>query len=407
MSLARLRPRAGSRLAGRRIDPVLILILLAALGMRLYLATSREYIHDEINTAIPLSKTISFDPARLHLPLRGENHGALPAYVVKISSILFGTSRLGYRGMHLLLGLLTVVMVYGMTRLWYGPGAARWAAAFMAFNEYYLDVSSRATAHVPNLLFVTGAVYAFSRFLATERPRYLYLAGASVGVAFYCKESTALLLPVFALTLLLSKYRQWLLRPQVYLAIAVYFLVISPDIFWNLRANPDTATVTYNNQTVGQATYSAHLRRVGGLGFSLYPSMFYLRSTVRSAYFRATGRELRDETTEYSSVNPAIGVLLLGAVLITTVRPPRREQLRIFLLVMFWAIFSFFTLIKRGDPPGRLDPVSWIWVEITIVPAIVLAGARLSDVSGKWRLVVWTAAVLALATACAQLVLAE
>jgi 4-amino-4-deoxy-L-arabinose transferase-like glycosyltransferase len=394
-------------LASRRIDPVLILILLVALGARLYLSISRDYIHDEINTAIPLSKTISFDPSHLHLPLRGENHPALPAYVVKISSLLFGTSRLGYRGMHLLLGLLTVVMVYGMTRQWYGPGAARWAAAFMAFNEYYLNVSSRATAHVPNLLFVTGAVYAFSRFLATERPRYLYLAGASVGLAFYCKESTALLLPVFALTVLLSKYRHWLLRPQIYLAIAIYFLVISPDIVWNLRANPDTVTVTYNNQTVGQATYSAHLRRVGGLGFSLYPSMFYLRTPVRSVYARTTGTQLTDETTEYWSMNPAIGVLLLGAVLITTVRPVRRDQLRIFLLVMFWAIFGFFTLIRRGDPPGRLDPVSWIWVEMTIVPAIVLTGSQLSDIRGKWRVVLWTAALLALAAACVQLVLAE
>ena len=168
-------------LAGRRLDPILILILLAALIIRVYLATTREYIHDEINTAIPLSKTISFDPGHLHLPLRGENHPAMPAYVVKMGSALFGTSRLGYRGMHLLLGLVTIVMVYAMTRQWYGTVPARWAAAFMAFNEYYLNVSSRATAHVPNLLFVTGAVYAFSRFLATERPRYLYAAGAAVG----------------------------------------------------------------------------------------------------------------------------------------------------------------------------------------------------------------------------------
>ena len=124
--------------------------------------------------------------------------------------------------MHILLGLLTIAMVYAMTRQWYGPVPARWAAALMAFNEYYLNVSSRATAHVPNLLFVTAAVYAFSRFLATERPRYLYLAGASVGLAFYCKESTALLLPVFALTLLVSKHRRWLLKPQIYLACAAY-----------------------------------------------------------------------------------------------------------------------------------------------------------------------------------------
>ena len=155
---------------GRRIDTILLLILLAALAVRVHLATTREYIHDEDNTAIPLSKTISFELGNLHLPLRGENHPALPAYVVKASSTLFGTSRLGYRLMHVLLGLVTIVAVYSLTRQWYGPVAARWAAAFLAFNEYYLNVSSRATAHVPHLLCVTAAVYAFSRFLASERP---------------------------------------------------------------------------------------------------------------------------------------------------------------------------------------------------------------------------------------------
>jgi len=394
-------------LSGRRVDLVLCLILLAALVIRITLASSREYIHDEINTAIPLSRTISFDPGNLHLPLRGENHPALPAYVVKVSSLLFGTSVPGYRGMHVLLGLLTVVLVYAMTRQWYGHVAARWAAAFMAFNEYYLNVSSRATAHVPNLLLVTAAVYAFSRFLLTERPRYLYAAGASAGLAFYCKESTALLLPVFALTLLVTRRRRWLVSPHVLLACATYALVISPDVIWNLRTKPYTSTVTYSNQPVEQATYATHMRRIGGLGFSLYPAMFYFRGTIRSSYARLTGRPLRDNTAEYASVNPAIGMLLLGAVLITTTRSLGREQLRILLLLMFWGIFLFFTSIEPGDPGGRLDSVSWIWVEVTIVPAIVLTGAWLAGVSGTWRAVTWSAAALALATACVQLLLAE
>jgi 4-amino-4-deoxy-L-arabinose transferase-like glycosyltransferase len=393
-------------LAGRRSDAVLVLILLVALVIRVRLAVTREYIHDEINTAIPLSKTISFEPGHLNLPLRGENHPALPAYVVKASSTLFGTSRLGYRAMHILLGLLTVAMVYATTRQRYGLVPARWAAALMAFNEYYLNVSSRATAHVPDLLFVTAAVYAFSRFLATERPRYLYLAGASVGIAFYCKESTALLLPVFALTLLVSKHRRWLLKPQIYLACVTYVLVISPDVVWNLRASPAT-TVTYNDRTVGQATYATHLRRIGGLGLSPYPSMFYLRPTVKAVALNLTGSELKDETQEYWSVNVALGVLLLGAVLATTVRRTSPDQLRLFLLVMFWAIFGFFTLIKRGTVTGRLDPVSWMWVETTIVPAVVLTGARLADVNVKWRLPAWSAVTAALVWACMRLLLVE
>ena len=394
-------------LAGRRLDPVLILILLAALIIRVYLATTREYIHDEINTAIPLSKEISFEPGHLHLPLRGENHPAMPAYVVKVGSMFFGTSRLGYRGMHLLLGLVTIVMVYAMTRQWYGTVPARWAAAFMAFNEYYLNVSSRATAHAPNLLFVTAAVYAFSRFLASERPRYLYLAGASMGLAFYCKESTALLLPVFAFTLLVSRQRRWLFKPQVYLACVIWFLVISPDIAWNMRSSAATAKVTYNDQTVGQATYATHLKRIGGLGISLYPSMFYFRGTVRSSYLRFTGSPMRDNTAEYESVNPAIGLLLLGGVVATAVRPRGRDQLRIFLLLMFWGIFGFFTMIKPGDPGGRLDAVSWIWVETTMVAAVVLAGAQLANVSERWRLPVWSFAFVALLWACMRLLLSE
>ena len=393
-------------LAGRRIDPVLILVLLVALAVRVRLGVTREYIHDEINTAIPLSKTISFDPGHLHLPLRGENHPALPAYVVKASSTVFGTSRLGYRAMHILLGLLTIAMIYAMTRQWYGPAPARWAAALMAFNEYYLNVSSRATAHVPNLLFVTCAVYAFSRFLVTERPRYLYLTGAAIGVAFYCKESTALLLPVFALTLLVSKHRRWLLKPQIYLACAAYVVVISPDVVWNLRAKPET-TVTYNDRPVLQATYATHLGRIGGLGLSPYPSMFYLRPTVKALAVGITGHELKDETQEYWSVNVGLGVLLLGAVLVTTLRKANPDHWRIFLLVMFWAIFGFFTLIKRGAVTGRLDPVSWIWVETTIVPAVVLTGARLADVSLKWRLLASTAATAALVWACTRLLLVE
>jgi 4-amino-4-deoxy-L-arabinose transferase-like glycosyltransferase len=388
-------------------DRWLLLILLAALLVRVQLATTREYLHDEDNTAIPLSKTISFEPGNLHLPLRGENHPALPAYVVKASSTLFGTTRLGYRSMHVLLGLATIVLIYSLTRQSYGPVPARWAAAFLAFNEYYLNVSSRATAHVPNLLLVTAAVYAFSRFLATERAIYLYGAGAAAGLAFYCKESTGLLLPVFALTLLISRHRKWLLSPHVYLAIIIYALVIAPDIAWNMRTNPDTATVTYNDQTHGQATYAAHLRRVGGLGLSPYPSMFYFRSPLRSVYAAVTGAELKDETTEYWSVNWAIGALLVGAVLITTVRSAGPDQQRIFLLVMFWAIFAFFSLIKKGDPPGRLDPVSWIWVEITIIPASILAGARLADLSGEWRLLAWAFAAAALVTACVRLLVAD
>ena len=371
-----------------RVDLVLLLILISALAVRLELATTEEYIHDEENTSIPLSKTISFAPDHLHLPIRGENHGALPAYVVKVSSSLFGTSPLGYRLLHLLLGICTIIIIFLATRQWYGPVAARWAAALWAFNEYYLAISARATAQVPTLFFDALAVYAFSRFLSKQRAVYLYAAGFSVGLAFYCKENAALLLPIFLLTLLHTRYRQWLRSPHVYLACLTFFVVIGPDVYVNLTTDPETARITYSDQIANQATYGSHFRRFGGIAFSPYPAMFYGRSAVRPLYRRITGGAFRDETSDYLAMNPGIGILLFGAVLITTIGPGR-DSMRWFLLLLFWVVFVFFSLIKPGDPPGRLDPVSWIWVEVTMIPAVVLAGARLADATGKWRVPAW------------------
>ena len=156
-----------------RVDPVLLAIVLVALALRLQLAATEAYIHDEDGTAIPLSKTISVTPGQFNLPLRGENHGALPAYVVRASSTIFGETRLGYRALHLILGLATVLLLARMARQWHGPQAAHWTAGLFAFNEYYLTISSRVTAHVPHLFLIASALYLFSRFLVTNRAWYV------------------------------------------------------------------------------------------------------------------------------------------------------------------------------------------------------------------------------------------
>jgi len=391
------------------IDRIFLLILLAAFGVRLYLAYTRPYVHDEANTSIPLSQTISFSPRHLHLPLRGENHGALPAYVVNASYELFGRKLFGrtplaYRGLHLLMGLGTVALIFSLASQWFGVLAARWAAALLAFNEYYLDISSRATAHVPYLFLLTLALYAFARFLQTQRAIYLYGVGASIGLAFYCKEHAALLLPLCLVVLVLPAYRRWLRSPHAYLACGVFAIIIGPDLYWNLTTNSATATTYYGHQVVGQANYQSHLRRIGGLGFSPYPTMFYVRRPVMSLNLALTGQTLRDYTAEYHTMNAALGVLMLASVLVTTLRVTRQNQFGKWLLLVFWGVFGFFTLIHPGDPPGRLDSVSWIWVDVTMMAAVMLTGSRLADLTGRWRLPIWASTTVALVYASVSLI---
>ena len=381
-----------------RADLAFLLILLAAGLMRVELARTPSYIHDEENTSIPLARQISFEPGNRYLPLRAVNHPALPAYFVKAGSTLLGPTPFGYRAGHVVAGLLAVVLVYLLARQAYGAWAGCWAAALLAFNEYFLTISSRATAHAPYLLFVTAALYAFSRCLMTGRSFYLYLAGGAAGLAFYCKEHAVLLLPALFLTLLLPRHRHWLRRPHPYLACAVFAMLIAPDVLWNLAADPEVDRVTYGNRDQAQATYASHLKRIGGIGFSPYPFAFYAHEPVVAAYQWVTGRPFDDNTPEYRPMNPAVGVLLLAAVLVTSVRPAPADPLRGLLLLAFWCTFGFFMLISRGDSPG-LDPVSWIWVDATMVPAAVVAGARLAAARGSWRPALWLGVGLAVAYA--------
>jgi 4-amino-4-deoxy-L-arabinose transferase-like glycosyltransferase len=371
---------------------VLLLILVVALFARVVLAVTQPLVHDEYNTSIPLAERISFAAESRYLPLRAINHPALPAYFVKASTTLLDSKKpLGYRGLHVIASLVIVVLIYALTRRWYGVAAARWAAALVAFNEYSLAVSSHATAHVPFLLFVTAAVWAFGRFLADQRARFLYLAGTSLALAFYAKEHAALLLPILFVTLLLPRYRHWLRRPHAYLAAVLFFAIVTPDVVWNMTRKAET-----------QVTYGRHLQRIGGVGLSQYPTAFYLKAGVAGVQSAITGEPFDDNTPEYQSMNVLLGVLLLGSVVLTTVRRRDGDAGRGYLLLLFWGVFGFFTLIRKGDPSG-LDPVSWIWVDSSMMPAIALTGAVLGRATGKTRVALWTFAAFGLVVAALRM----
>lgn len=376
-----------------------VLLLALAVSLRVYLATTAPYISDEESTSIPIAQTISFRPGSLHLPIRGENHPALPAYAVKTSSLLFGASPLGYRSLHVVMGLLAVLAVYRVTRLGFGPLAGVVAGALLAFNEYFLTISSRATAAAPYLLFVSLAILAFCTFLARQRPGFLYLAGACTGLAFYCKEHAVLLLPMFLFMLCRPAYRSWLRGPHAYLAVGVFMLVVSPDLVWNLTRGPQMVYIDYGGHakgTIAQATYGSHLQRIGGLGLSPYPLMFYARDAVMTASRALAGVTLVDNTPEYHAMNSGLGLVVLALVGLATVRATTSDVER-FLLVVFWGVFAFYSLIRPGNPPGRLDPVSWVWVEASLIPACVLGGSVVGRAAPRWRVVsvVCIAALLA------------
>lgn len=370
-------------------DPIFILILLAGFGLRFYLASATTYLWDEDRDWIPIAESISLQPGHLFLPIHEFQHPSLPAYFIKAGSIVLGRNPIGFRLFPLIAGMLTLVIAFRLAQGWISPNVGRLTMALLAFNEYHIAASILATEKSFHLLFSMLAMYTFSRFLITEKPRYLYLAGAMTGLGFLCKYIPSLFLLVFFATLVFSEYRPWLRRAEPYIALLIFVVIISPDLYWNLMNNP-----TEGSQS---ANIADHMSRIGGLGFNGHYLLFYGRDAIRKVC-RIIEWKFYDPAGEYPSMNPLFGIILLGGVLLTTFafinlkhnNSGKRGAILRFLVLSFWMVFGFFTLVSPGTP-DNLDPVVWFWVDITLLPAALLTGCYLSALKGKCRVFVWFA----------------
>ncbi len=369
-------------------DRVVLLIVFAGLALRLGLAASTGYIWDEDHDWICVAERISLEPGRLNPRIREGQHASLPAYLIRAGAMLVGHRPLGFRLFSLLAGALTILICAQLARAWAGLAAGRWTAVLLAFNEYHAGVSALAVEKVYQLLFVSLAVWALSCFQRRAASRLLYATGVATGLAFLCKEIAALVLPVFLLVLVSSPHRRWLARREPYLALALFGLVIAPDLHWNL---------THTSPSGPRVGYAEHLARLGGPGLSPEPLVFFGRDVAYSLVPQEV-----DPAGEYPAMNVLQGVVLLTAVVWASFR--WRDLTARLLLLLFWGVFGFFVLVRpRLSPRPELDDASWFWVDLTLLPAVVLAGAWLSELRPPWRGIGYGVAVggllLALASA--------
>jgi hypothetical protein len=273
------------------------------------------------------------------------------------------------------------IAVLGLAALrWTGFTAALWAMALLAFNEYHIYVSTLAIDKPFQLLFCALAAASFMRFLRDEKPGALYVAGAMTGLGFLCKETTVLLLPAFFACLLLSRrHRPWLKRPAPYVAALIFGAVISPDVAVNFFFDD---TLEY--------TYTDHLSRAAGIGFTRHHLLFFFRDAIAWVY-ALRGEELYDLAPEYASMNSALGLILFGVATVWLARlassaDARNDAVRLYLPLAFWAVLGFFLVIdvSAEGPIRELVYVAWFWVDLTLIPATLMAGAFLASL-GSWR----------------------
>ena len=369
----------GVNLFRRPRAPVWLVVLLfgAALAARLLLVLTSTYLWDEDREWIRLATSISLHPGSPHLPLQGDTHPILPAYLIHLGSLLVGENPLGFRLLSLIAGLATVVVGFRIGSRLAGPWAGGIAAAALALNEYHVMVSSVAVDMVFYLLFSLLALGAFLRFLEDPRARWLLLAGALTGLGYLCNERAGLLVPLWCLALLLTGNARWLLRWPTWAALTLFLVC-----FALART---------------QAGSGGQLERISGLGLTPQPLAFYGKDAVRSLLV-LVNVGFKDWAPEYPAMNAVLGAgLLLGVAIALVLRrlrsdPAVRTCLALFVLVMALLLFVSTTYNEEAN----LAPQAWYWADLSLLPAALLAGivAARSGWAGKVVAVVVVAGAL-------------
>ncbi len=230
--------------------------------------------YDEAADAVPALELLlegntrsafsSIDLFGVRWPLMLQHYiGPTSIYTSLGSLWLFGATVEGLRAGHLLLGAFTLILLWLLTRLWFGDQVAAIATLLCATLPGFI-FWSRSGPHfsLPLLPLALLTLLAFTRWLDSGRTHWLVAAALLFGAGFTTKVLFAWLLAPFALTALLSvglpKIILHIRRiglPRLMACGAAFTLGLAPFILHNL---PDGASFRFIAENALQTQMYGH-----------------------------------------------------------------------------------------------------------------------------------------------------
>ena len=170
-----------------------------------------------------------------NLELSYYDHPPMIAYLVGISSY-FGHGEFWVRLPALITSAIAIIFVYKLAKRMFNDRVANIALMLAIACPIYGAMFFLLTPDSPLLMFWVITLYYF--YIATfEGKRYaFYIAGVCAGLALLSKYTAILIYPGLFLFLITSKkYRHILLKPDIYIAFLLSWVVFLPVIIWNYQ----------------------------------------------------------------------------------------------------------------------------------------------------------------------------
>ena len=131
-----------------------------------------------------------------------------------------------------ILGALSVVLLYELTKDLLDMRAALFASVFFLFSSHW-SMSTVLMSDTPALFFMLLSIYAFLRYLNTKRPFFIYIFYSALGFACLIRYLSLLVLVILGVYLILCRKTHVLRKKELWLGLPIFFVILSPQIIYN------------------------------------------------------------------------------------------------------------------------------------------------------------------------------
>lgn len=315
------------------------------------------------------------------------DHPPMIAWLIRLSTAIFGDTVLGVRFSGIVAMLVTQLLLADIVRrLTHDARAIMFAVLMPEAALYYGLLMAKVAPDVAMIPFAMAMMWSLVRLAQSGDGRWWLAAGLFAGLSMLSKFTAIMFAPAVAAFLLVPDWRgRWLRSPYPYLAVLIAIAMFSPVLIWN--AQHDWASFRFQGVRA-TANYGISLRTIGdyiGLQFGLVG--FVMLPVVLSGLVMTAWRG-------YRSREP-VAILLATAVLVP------------FLYFFFksltlrvgdtWPMFMWpvgfaaaavnLVMLSREHRSARLIRSSLFWLRTAIVSGIAFVViVFLYYVAAPWNL---------------------
>jgi uncharacterized membrane protein len=202
----------------------LILILFLALGLRLIALSSRTLWYDEAFAVLFSEKGLNAMLYGTLTPAGGaaaDVHPLLYYTTLDVWMRVFGQSPVAVRMYSVLLGVMTVGMLYLLANELFGERTALAAAFIAAVAPFEVQYSQETRMYALLGLLLVSATWCFVRGWRTRRIGYWIAFGVLAGLAMYAQQLAAFYLAALGSVPILARRRDQMMRLALGAAIAL------------------------------------------------------------------------------------------------------------------------------------------------------------------------------------------